>query len=128
VRTASITVPLDKNPNVILIGTPGASKTHYSIALGIAAYMVGKSVLFANVSNLVIELKEAMSNLAMSYFRKKFERASLAILDELGYVSFNKAGAELLFNLISSRNVLDISRERGGRFEETMDWLNTSQQ
>ena len=154
---------IDKNENIILIGTPGAGKTHYSIALGIAACMTGKSVLFSNVSNLVIELKEASSNLQISRFRKKFERASLVILDELGYVSFDKAGAELLFNLISTRNdkgsiivtsnltfdrweevfhdptltaaavdrlahkghILDISRERGGRFEETMAWLNS---
>ena len=153
---------IDKNENVILIGTPGAGKTHYSIALGIAACMAGKSVLFANVSNLVIELKEAMSSLQITRFRQRFERYSLVILDELGYVTFDKSSAELLFSLISSRNdkgsiivtsnltfdrweevfhdptltaaavdrlahkghILDISREKGGRFEETMAWLN----
>jgi DNA replication protein DnaC len=154
---------INKNENIILIGTPGAGKTHYSIALGIAACMAGKSVFYANVSNLVIELKEAMSNLQISRFRQKFERYSLVILDELGYVSFDKSSAELLFSLISSRNdkgsiivtsnltfdrweevfhdptltaaavdrlahkghILDISREKGGRFEETMTWLNS---
>jgi DNA replication protein DnaC len=154
---------IDKNENVILIGTPGAGKTHYSIALGIAACMAGESVLFANISNLVIELKEAMSNLQITRFRQKFERCSLVILDELGYVTFDKSSAELLFSLISSRNdkgsiivtsnltfdrweevfhdptltaaavdrlahkghILDISREKGGRFEETIAWLNS---
>ncbi|MDR2558437.1 MAG: IS21-like element helper ATPase IstB [Oscillospiraceae bacterium] len=153
---------INKNENIILIGTPGAGKTHYSIALGIAACMAGESVFFANVSNLVIELKEAMNNLQISRFRQKFERYSLVILDELGYVTFDKSSAELLFSLISSRNdkgsiivtsnltfdrweevfhdptltaaavdrlahkghILDISREKGGRFEETMAWLN----
>ena len=152
---------INKNENVILIGTPGAGKTHYSTALGIAACMAGESVLFANVANLIAELKEAMSNLQISRFRRRFERYSLVILDELGYVSFDKAGAELLFSLISSRNekgsiivtsnltfdrweevfqdptlttavvdrlthkghILDISREKGGRFEETMAWM-----
>ena len=153
---------IDKNENVILIGTPGAGKTHYSIGLGIATCMAGKSVFYANVSNLITELKEAMSNMQISRFRRKFERYGLVILDELGYVSFDKPGAELLFNLISSRNdkgsiivtsnlvfdrweevfhdptlttaivdrlcqkghILDISREKGGRFEETMQWLD----
>ena len=152
---------IDKNENIILIGTPGAGKTHYSIGLGIAACMAGKSVFYANVSNLITELKEAMSNMQISRFRRKFENYSLVILDELGYISFDKTGAELLFNLISSRNekggiivtsnltfdrweevfhdptltaavvdrlthkghILDISREKGGRFEETMAWL-----
>jgi len=156
---------IDKNENVILIGTPGAGKTHYSIALGIAACMAGESVFYANVSNLITELKEAMSNMQISRFRHKFERYGLVILDELGYISFDKPGAELLFNLISSRNekgsiivtsnltfdrweevfhdptltaavvdrlthkghILDISREKGGRFEETVTWMENRQ-
>ena len=140
-------------------GTRGFSAA--AIALGISACLAGKSVLFASVPNLVIELKEAMSNLQISNFRRKFEKYHLVILDELGYVSFDKQGCETLFNLLSSRNdkgsiiittnltfdrwedvfgdptltgamidrlahrahVLDISREKGGRFEETIAWL-----
>lgn len=152
---------IEKNENIILIGTSGAGKTHYAIALGIAACMAGKSVFFASVPNLITELKEAMSKNQITNFRHKFERYSLVILDELGYISFDKTGADLLFNLISSRNdkgsfivttnlsfdrwvevfhdptltsatvdrltlrghILDISRENGGRFEETLTWL-----
>jgi len=149
--------------NIILIGTQGAGKTHYSIALGIAACMKGHSVLFASVPNLVVELKETMHNNQMSSYRKRFERYDLVILDELGYVSMDKSACEILFNLISSRNergsvivnsnlsfdrweetfkdptltgalidrlahkahVLDISRDKGGRFEETIAWLDS---
>jgi len=147
--------------NLILLGTSGAGKTHYAIALGMEACMKGQSVLFAHVPNLIIELKETAGKNQMSSFRKRFERYNLVILDELGYVSMDKAGCETLFNLISSRNdkgsiiitsnltfdrweevfkdptltnalidrlahkahVLDISREKGGRFEETIAWL-----
>jgi len=149
--------------NIILIGTYGAGKTHYSIALGIAACMKGYSVLFTSVPNLVVELKETMSNNQLSNYRKRFEKYDLVILDELGYVSMDKSGCEMLFNLISSRNnkgsiivtsnltfdrweevfkdptltgalidrlahkahVLDISRDKGGRFEETIAWLDS---
>lgn len=152
---------IDNKENIILIGTPGAGKTHYATALGIAACMKGKSVLFATVPNLIIELKEAMSQNQLGAYRRKFERYNLVILDELGYVSFDKAGCELLFNLLSNRHgkgsiiittnltfehwenlfkdpvltgaiidrlahkahVLDISREQGGRFEETLAWM-----
>lgn len=150
--------------NIILLGTSGAGKTHYAIALGIAACMKGHSVLFATVPNLIVELKETMSNNALSNYRKRFEKYDLVILDELGYVSMDKSGCEMLFNLISSRNdkgsiivtsnltfdrweevfkdptltgalidrlahkahIMDISRDKGGRFEETIAWLEHS--
>jgi DNA replication protein DnaC len=147
--------------NIILIGTPGAGKTHYAIALGISACMKGHSVLFSTVPNLIVELKETMSSNQLSNFRKRFEKYDLVILDELGYVSMDKNGCEMFFNLISSRNdkgsivitsnltfdrweevfkdptltgalidrlahkahILDVSREKGGRLEETLAWM-----
>ena len=66
--------------NIILIGTPGAGKTHYATALGIEACMRGKSVLFITVPNLIIELKEAMNQSQLNSYRKKFERYSLVSL------------------------------------------------
>ena len=95
---------IPKKENIILLGTSGAGKTHYAIALGIAACMKGHSVLFASVPNLIVELKETMSNNQLSNYRKRFEKYHLVILDELGYVSMDKSGCEMLFNLISSRN------------------------
>jgi DNA replication protein DnaC len=95
---------IDNKENIILIGTPGAGKTHYAIGLGIKACLLGKSVLFASVPNLVIELKEAMSMSQMSAYKRKFEKYDLVILDELGYVSFDKVGCEILFNPLSNRN------------------------
>ncbi len=150
--------------NIILLGTSGAGKTHLAIALGIAACMKGHSVLFASVPNLIAELKETMSSNGLTSYRKRFENYDLVILDELGYVSLDKSGCKMLFNLISSRNdkgsiivtpnltfdrweeifkdptltgalidrlahkahILDISRDKGGRFEETIAWLEDS--
>ena len=66
--------------------------------------MEGKSVLFISVPNLIIELKEAMSRSQLTAYKRKFEKYDLVILDELGYVSFDKEGCEILFNLLSNRN------------------------
>ncbi|MDR0875682.1 MAG: IS21-like element helper ATPase IstB [Clostridiales Family XIII bacterium] len=90
--------------NLFLIGNPGVGKTHLAIALGIEACMQDMRVLFTSVPNLVIELREAMSLNQITAFRKKFESFDLVILDELGYVSFDKDGNEILFNLLSARN------------------------
>jgi len=95
---------IDNRENIILMGTPGCGKSHYSIALGIAACMQRKNVLFVSIPNLVIELKEAMSLNQLNIYKRKFDKYDLVILDELGYVSFDKAGCEILFNLLSNRN------------------------
>jgi DNA replication protein DnaC len=95
---------IENKENVILIGTPGAGKSHYSIGLGIKACLYGNNVLFVSVPNLIIELKEAMSMNQLNVYKRKFEKYDLVILDELGYVSFDKSGCEILFNLLSNRN------------------------
>ena len=95
---------VDNKENIILMGTPGSGKTHYATALGIKACMAGKNVLFKSVPNLVIELQESMSRNQITMYKRKFEKSDLVILDELGYVSFDKTGCEILFNLLSSRN------------------------
>jgi len=95
---------IDRKENIILIGTPGAGKTHYAIGIGIKACLRGRSILFVSVPNLIIELKEAMSQNQLNNYKRKFEKFDLVILDELGYVSFDKSGCEILFNLLSNRN------------------------
>lgn len=89
--------------NIILISNPGMGKTHYATGLGIKAIFKNKKVLFISVPNLIIELKEALSRHQITQYKRKFEKYDLVILDELGYVSFDKEGSEILFNLISNR-------------------------
>ena len=95
---------LDTGQNVILVGNPGVGKTHTAIALGVRACMAGKSVLYITVPNLITELKESMTINQLTAYKKKFINYDLVILDELGYISFDKQGGELLFNLLSMRN------------------------
>ena len=82
---------------MILAGNPGRSKTHLAIGLGTAACLKDMRVLFTNVPNLVIELKEAMSRSEVTAYKRKFANFELVIVDELGYVSFDKEGNEILF-------------------------------
>ena len=50
-----------------------------------------------------MEIKESESQRKLSKLQKRFEKYDLTILDECGYKSFDKEGAEALFNLISLR-------------------------
>jgi len=95
---------IENKENIILMGSPGCGKSHYGTGLGIKAILEGKTVLFVSVPNLVIELREALSKHQLNVYKRKFEKYDVVILDELGYVSFDKAGAEILFNLLSNRN------------------------
>lgn len=85
----------------VCLGNPFS---HYAIGLGMKACLSGKSVLFISAPNLIIELKEAMSQNQLITYKRKFEKFDLVILDELGYISFDKTGCEILFNLLSNRN------------------------
>lgn len=89
--------------NLILAGNPGTGKTHIAIALGIKACMEGFKVLFTTVPSLIVQLKECQSEKTLSAFENKFEKYDLVICDELGYISFDKQGAELLFTHLSLR-------------------------
>ncbi len=83
--------------NVLLIGNSGTGKTHLAIALGFAACSAGRKVRFYSVTNLVTQLMEKREDRQLERFQKQLEKHDLLILDELGYVPFTKAGAELLF-------------------------------
>jgi len=89
--------------NVILAGNPGTGKTHLAIGLGIAACLAGYKVVFTTVPTLITQLQESRSARTLHACRKKFEKYDLVICDEFGYISFDKAGAELLFTHLSLR-------------------------
>lgn len=89
--------------NIILAGNPGTGKTHIAIALGIEACREGYKVLFTSVPTLINKLKECKSNKTLTRIQKQFEMYDLIILDELGYISFDREGGELLFTHLSLR-------------------------
>jgi DNA replication protein DnaC len=95
---------IERKANVILIGAAGAGKTYYSIALGMEACKKGLNVLFISVPDLIIRLREAMSNNQITALKRKFMRYHLIVIDELGYFSFDKPTAEVFFNLVSERH------------------------
>lgn len=87
---------------LVLINLP-FSPRHTPVGLGIKACIEGYKVLFTTVPLLVNQLKESRSQRTLRAFENKFEKCDLVIADELGYISFDKEGSELLFTYLSLR-------------------------
>jgi DNA replication protein DnaC len=89
--------------NLIFLGGVGLGKTHLATALGYAACLQGYSVLFASAIDVINTLAAARSAGRLKAELKKYTKPALLILDELGYLPIDKAGADLLFQVISLR-------------------------
>ena len=93
---------VDRRESVILVGNPGTGKTHLATALAAHACRRGKKVRFYRVTELVTQLLEAREERLLLRLKGQLSRLDLLVLDELGYVPASKAGAELLFDVIST--------------------------
>ena len=89
--------------NICFVGNSGTGKTHLATALALAACRQGWRVRFFTAAGLVNHLEEAQKQYQLQRFLQQLDRADLLLCDELGYLSFNRAGAELLFQLFADR-------------------------
>ena len=89
--------------NVIMGGSPGTGKTHIALGLGIKSCMEGFRVLFTTVPRMLTQLRECRSGKTLTRLENRFKKYDLVICDEFGYISYDKEGAELLFNHLSLR-------------------------
>jgi DNA replication protein DnaC len=94
---------IGEGEDVIFAGPIGTGKSHLAIALGIEAARRRHRVVFTRAADLVRNLLEARDDRLLGRLHRRFARASLLIVDELGFVPFSREGGELLFNLLSER-------------------------
>jgi DNA replication protein DnaC len=94
---------IERAENVLLAGPIGTGKTHLAIALGIEAARQCRRVAFTRAADLVRVLLEARDARELGRAQRRLERVDLLILDEVGFVPFDRAGGELLFNAIAER-------------------------
>jgi DNA replication protein DnaC len=94
---------IEQRFNCCLVGNSGTGKTHLATSLSVAACRQGWRVRFFTAAGLVNRLEEAQKQYQLERFLAQLERADLLVVDEVGYLSFSRVGAELLFQVFAER-------------------------
>lgn len=94
---------LKDKANVIFMGGAGLGKSHLAAALAYEACLAGHTVLFTTAIDIVNTLVAAQSAHRLKAELKKYISPNIVLVDELGYLPIDKAGADLLFQVFSQR-------------------------
>src|SRR2546421_6612454 len=87
---------ISRAENLILAGPIGTGKTHLAIALGVEAARRRRRVQFVRAADLVRTLVEARDARELGRLQRRMQYIDLLIVDELGFVPFDRTGGELL--------------------------------
>ena len=87
--------------NVIMYGGTGTGKTMLSILIGMSACNQEIPVRFYRTAGLINLFSESQGKGAFSTLKKKLNSAQILILDEFGYVPYDRSGSQLLFDYLS---------------------------
>jgi DNA replication protein DnaC len=94
---------VDAHRNVILTGPPGLGKSHILSALGLAMCTRGYRVLFTTAAELLMKFIAAKRDGTLPRHYRNLDRIDLLLIDELGYIPFDREATDLLIQLISQR-------------------------
>jgi|LSQX01.2.fsa_nt_gb DNA replication protein DnaC len=94
---------VENKRNVVAIGNSGTGKSHLLTAICIEAITRGYTVKFRRASELVTQMTESASERHLSQYIKNVNACDILLIDELGFLSFDAAGASLLFQIFAAR-------------------------
>jgi len=94
---------IDRHEVVHLIGQSGTGKSHLAIALGVEAIRTGRSVYFSPLADIIDSLAKADREGRLRERIRFLCRASLLIIDEIGYLAVGSAAGNLFFQLVNAR-------------------------
>jgi DNA replication protein DnaC len=89
--------------NVLIFGPPGVGKSHLAIGLGRKIVEQGHTVRFTTATALLATLGKAETEGGLSDQLTEYCKPRLLIIDELGYLPFERRAAHLFFQLVNRR-------------------------
>lgn len=89
--------------NIVLVAPQGLGKTMIAQNIAHQAILAGHSVLFTSAAQLLLDLGAQESARALENRLKSFAKIGLLVLDEVGYLAFDKRNADLLFQVVCRR-------------------------
>ncbi len=89
--------------NVLIFGPPGVGKSHLAIGLGRKIVEQGHTVRFTTATALLASLGKAETEGGLSDKLTEYCKPRLLIIDELGYLPFERRAAHLFFQLVNRR-------------------------
>ncbi len=94
---------IERKESVLLVGPVGVGKTHIAQAIGHAACMQGRSVLFDKTARVLADLGAGHLDATWERRLRRYLSPDLVILDDFGLRGFTERQGEDLYELVSER-------------------------
>ena len=101
-RATTLDFVRDKT-NCVFVGPSGVGKTHLANAVGQLACLRGYRVRFVLAADLVNDLVASQARNTLHRRLLAWATPDLLLIDELGYLSFDARGADLLYQVFNRR-------------------------
>jgi DNA replication protein DnaC len=94
---------IDNAEGLVFIGPTGVGKTHLANAIGYKAAGSGIRTLYTRAVDMINHLIASQADYSLHRAMKHYSSPRLLVIDEVGYLPFDKQGSDHFFNVISSR-------------------------